>query len=526
MNFKSTLLGLLRNLIRCKNPDELISQSQKAGLSKSLTAIDLIILGIGAIVGSGIFAVVGIAAAGSIDSPGAGPALVISMIVAAFACIFSALCYSEFATMIPVAGGAYTYTFATLGEFGAWMVGWVLMLEYAIGFIAVACAWSNHFMQFIKGFEFLPQWLSNPPVWLVNDVKTATKIVTDAGLDVQSALPSIGNFHIAINLPAIIIILLTTFVLVRGTKDSTKMAGIMVAVKLAVIGLFVLVGMFYVKPENWVPFAPNGVEGILAGAFLIFFAYIGFDALATTAEETKNPQRDLPIGIIGSLLMTTVIYVSVALVLTGIYPTDGAVSAEFLKAPMAFVMSMVGQDWAAGLISIGSIAGLTSVLLVLELAATRILYAMSRDNFISTRFQAIHPKFKTPHVLTWTVAGVCILGTLTLDLNVAAELCNFGTFTSFIIVCVAVLILRKTDPHRPRPFKVPLSPYFPMAGILCCLFLMIMKLKEQSDSAILFPLWLIIGITIYATYGYKKNRELENKKEIKTIKTSKKEIGV
>ena len=511
MNLKNNILKFLGNLIKKKNPDDLITQSQKAGLAKSLTAFDLIILGIGAIVGSGIFAVVGIAAAGSVGgSPGAGPALVVSMVVAAFACIFSALCYSEFAAMIPVAGGAYTYTFATLGELGAWMVGWVLMLEYAIGFIAVACAWSNHFMQFLSGFSsFLPAWLVNPPVWMVNDVKTATKILTDSGLDPATAFPTIGTIPIAINFPAIAIILITTLILIRGTKDSTKMAGIMVAVKLAVIGLCVFVGMFYVKPSNWVPFAPNGVEGIFAGAFLIFFAYIGFDALATTAEETKNPQKDLPIGIIGSLLATTVIYVAVALVLTGVYPTSGNVAAEFLKAPMAYVMTMVGQDWAAGLISIGSLAGLTSVLLVLELASTRILYAMSRDNFISRRFQKLHPKYKTPHILTWTVAVICMIGTLTLDLNVAAELCNFGTFTSFIIVCVAVLILRKTDPKRYRPFKVPFSPWFPIAGILCCLFLMFMKLQEQSDSAVLFPLWLIIGIAIYASYGYKKNRENE-----------------
>lgn len=523
MNFKNLIINLLNNLVKRKNADELISQSQKAGLSKSLTAIDLIILGIGAIVGSGIFAVVGIAAAGSAGSPGAGPALVVSMVVAAFACVFSALCYSEFAAMIPVAGGAYTYTFATLGEFGAWMVGWVLMLEYAIGFIAVACAWSNHFMQLLKGFSvFLPEWMYNPPVWLVNDPKSAVKILTDSGIDPLSAMPIIGTIPLAINLPAIVIILITTMILVRGTKDSTKMAGIMVAVKLAVIGLFVLVGMFYVKPSNWVPFAPNGVEGIFAGAFLIFFAYIGFDALATTAEETKNPQKDLPIGIIGSLLMTTVIYVAVALVLTGIYPTSGNVSAEFLKAPMAFVMTMVGQDWAAGLISIGSLAGLTSVLLVLELAATRILYAMSRDNFISRRFQVLHPKFKTPHILTWTVAAICVVGTLTLDLNVAAELCNFGTFTSFIIVCIAVLILRKTDPKRYRPFKVPFSPWFPLAGILCCLFLMIMKLQEQSDSAILFPLWLVVGIFIYGAYGYKKNRANEQKEAQTNLTENKK----
>lgn len=526
MKIKNIIFNFLCNLVKRKEPDELISQSQKAGLAKSLTAIDLIILGIGAIVGSGIFAVVGIAAAGGAQSPGAGPALVISMIVAAFACVFSALCYSEFAAMIPVAGGAYTYTFATLGEFGAWMVGWVLMLEYAIGFIAVACAWSNHFIQLLKGFSsFLPAWAANPPVWLVNDVKTATKILTDNGIDPATVLPTIGTIPFAINVPAIVIILITTLILVRGTKDSTKMAGIMVAVKLAVIGLFVFVGMFYVKPANWVPFAPNGVEGIFAGAFLIFFAYIGFDALATTAEETKNPQKDLPIGIIGSLLMTTVIYVSVALVLTGIYPTSGNVSAEFLKAPMAYVMSMVGQNWAAGLISIGSLAGLTSVLLVLELASTRILYAMSRDNFISRRFQVLHPKFKTPHVLTWTVAVICILGTLTLDLNVAAELCNFGTFTSFIIVCVAVLILRKTDPKRYRPFKVPFSPWFPLAGIVCCVFLMVMKFQEQSDSALLFPLWLLIGIVIYATYGYKKNRIIEEN-AAQNLEAEKTKIGV
>lgn len=514
MKIKKIISEFLHNIIKCKNPDDLLSQSQKAGLAKSLTAVDLIILGIGAIVGSGIFAIVGIAAVGSSASPGAGPALSISMIVAAFACIFSALCYSEFATMIPVAGGAYTYTFATLGELGAWMVGWMLMLEYAIGFIAVACAWSNHFMQFLKGFsDFLPAWLVNPPVWMVNDVKSAVRIVEENGLDVATSIPTIGSVPFAINIPAIVIILLSTMILIRGTKDSTKMAGIMVAVKMAVIALFVLVGVFYVKPENWVPFAPNGVEGIFAGAFIIFFAYIGFDAIATTAEETKNPQKDLPIGIIGSLILTTVIYVAVALVLTGVYPTSGAVNSEFVKAPMAFVMQMIGHDWAAGLISIGSLAGLTSVLLVMELAATRILYAMSRDNFISRKFQVLHPKFKTPHVLTWTVAIICVLSTFFLDLGVAAELCNFGTFTSFIIVCVAVLILRKTDPKRHRPFKVPFSPWFPLAGIVCCMFLMSMKLQEQSDSAILFPLWIAVGLVIYFGYGYKKNRLIEQEEK-------------
>lgn len=515
----------LRNIVKKKNPDTMIEDAKKEGLDKTLGVWDLIILGIGAIIGSGIFAVVGIAAAGGPESVGAGPALMVSMIIAAFACIFSALCYSEFSAMIPVAGGAYTYTFATLGEFAAWMVGWILMLEYAIGYIAVACAWSNHFMQFLKGFErFIPACIVNPPVWLVNDLRSATKILTDKGIDPSSVIPSIGNLHFCINLPAIFIVLIITLILIKGTKDSTKMAGIMVCVKLAVIALFVIVGSFYIKPANWTPFAPNGFEGVFMGAFTIFFAYIGFDALATTAEECKNPQKDLPIGIIGSLIVTTIVYVLVALVLTGMQSTSGPVPAEFLKAPMAFAMTMAHQDWAAGLISIGSLAGLTSVLLVLQLASTRILYAMSRDNFLPKRLQKLHPKHHTPHVLTWIVGVMCIVGTLSLDLNVAAELCNFGTFTSFIIVCVAVLILRKTDPERHRPFKVPFSPLFPALGIICCGGLMIYSMQFLTTSALLFPLWLGIGALIYFHYGYKKNRKIEIANESSIIQEKEKEV--
>lgn len=501
----------LRNMIKTKNPDEMLEEAKGEGLDKTLGVWDLIILGIGAIIGSGIFAVVGIAAAGGPESVGAGPSLIVSMFVAAFACVFSALCYSEFAAMIPVAGGAYTYTFATLGEFAAWMVGWILMLEYAIGYIAVACAWSNHFMQLLKGFgNFLPAWLVNPPVYLVNDVRTATHILTEKGLDPATIIPSFHGIPICINLPAIFAVLAITLILIKGTKDSTKMAGVMVFIKLAVIALFVLVGAFYIKPANWTPFAPNGFEGMFMGAFMIFFAYIGFDALSTTAEECKNPQKDLPIGIIGSLAVTTIVYVLVALVLTGMQPTSGGLIPEgFLKAPMAYAMTMAGQDWAAGLISIGSLAGLTSVLLVLQLASTRILYAMSRDNFLPKRLQKLHPKFHTPYILTWTVGLICIIGTLTLDLNVAAELCNFGTFTSFIIVCVAVLILRKTDPDRHRPFKVPLSPWLPSMGIICCGGLMIYSMQSLKTSASLFPIWVGLGALIYFHYGYKKNRKIE-----------------
>ena len=516
--------NFLKKITRIKNPDEMLADAKSEGLEKTLGVWDLIILGVGAIIGSGIFAVVGIAAAGSADgsSLGAGPGLIISMVIAAIACIFSALCYSEFATMIPVAGGAYTYTFATLGEFAAWMVGWVLMLEYAIGFIAVACAWSNHFIQFLSGFEkVLPAWLAHPPVWLVNDVFSAGKI---AAANPDVFIPKLFGVPICINLPAIVIVLLITAILVKGTKDSTKMASIMVFVKLAVIALFVLAGAFYVRPENWTPFAPNGAAGIFAGAFLIFFAYIGFDALATAAEECKNPQKDLPIGIIGSLVVTTIVYVLVALVLTGLQDTSVAVPADFLKAPMAYCMIMIHQNWAAGLISIGSLAGLTSVLLVLEMAATRILYAMSRDHFISARFQKLHPVFKTPALLTWTVGLLAVVGILTLNLDVAAELCNYGTFTSFIIVCVAVLILRKTDPERPRPFKVPFSPITPSLGIICCGGLMIYKSMQPSGSALLFPVWLGVGAIIYLLYGFVKNRLNENKIHNEKVELKKQEL--
>ncbi len=507
----------LSNLLRRKKTDEMLKDAKRNGLKKTLTAFDLVILGVGAIIGSGIFAVVGIAAAGGPESVGAGPALLVSMVIAAIACVFSALCYCEFATMLPVAGGAYIYTFATLGEFMAWMVGWILMLEYGLGFIAVSCAWSNHVVQFLKGFQgVLPSWLTNPPLWLVSDYRTVMA-QADCCNAMKEAIPTIFGIPICINVPAIFIILFITWVLKRGTKDSTIMATVMVVIKLSVIALFILVGAFYVKPANWVPFAPNGFEGIFMGAFIIFFAYIGFDALATTAEECKNPQRDLPIGIIGSLLVTTIVYVLVALVLTGMQPTSGVViPQEFLKAPMAYVMTMVHQDWVAGFISVGSIAGLTSVLLVLLMASTRILYAMSRDNFLPPIFRKLHRKTRTPNIITYFVSIISIFCVLGLDLNVAAELCNFGTFTSFIIICVAVLILRKLEPNRHRPFKVPFSPLFPLLGVLCCGGLMIFSLRTLTTSAVLFPLWLGVGALIYFHYGYKKNRKKEAKRlEIK-----------
>lgn len=511
--------GFVNNLLKLKNPDSMIKQAQEGGLKKTLGAFDLIILGVGAIIGSGIFTVAGIAAVGSPEAAGAGPSLIISMIIASIACIFSALCYSEFASMLPVAGSAYLYTYATMGEFMAWLIGWILMLEYLVAYIAVVSAWSGYFMQFIKGFSaFLPDWVVNPPVYLIHDYSTAVKELTQNGLDPSTAIPHFLGIPFCINIPSLVITIVIIAVLIKGIQESTKMAGLMVVIKLGVVGLFIFTGLFYIKPSNWVPFAPNGLEGMFMGAFIIFFAYIGFDAIATAAEETKNPQRNLPIGIIGSLLICTVVYVLVALVLTGVVPIDKI----DVQAPIASAMHMVGKHWVAGLISIGALTGLTSVLLVMMLAGTRILYAMSRDGFLPKILQTVHPKFKTPHIITLMAGIICIIGTICMNISTAAELCNFGTFTSFIIVCVAVLILRKTQPDRHRPFKVPFSPFVPAAGIICCGGLMLYSMQFLKTSRVLFPVWIIMGIAFYFLYGYKQQRKIEDC----TLKTEDKQENV
>lgn len=510
MQNNETKISVIQHAFKKKSTDELISASKHSELKKTLNVFDLIVLGIGAVVGTGIFTIVGIAAQGGDGGIAAGPSLVISMIIAAIACVFSALCYSEFASMIPVAGSAYTYTYATMGEFMAWMVGWILMLEYAIGNITVASAWTGYFMQFLKGFEhILPSWMVNPPIWLINDYRSALAICNKDGLNPHDVIPYIGGvIPVSINIPAIVIVLLLTLLLVKGVKESTKVATFMVCLNLFIIISFILVGAFYVKPENWVPFAPNGIEGILSGAFIIFFAYIGFDAISTAAEETKNPQRDLPIGILGTLLLCTVLYVSAALVLTGMVNYH----AIDVQAPIASAMRFVGQNKLAGLISVGALAGLTSVLLVYQLGTTRILYAICRDKFLPKGLRRIHRKNRTPYVLTWISALVVILGSFVMDLKISAELCNFGTFLSFIIVCAAVMILRKTEPDKPRAFKVPFVPLFPILGIVMSGGLMIYSLQSLKTSSAWFVLWLVVGFLIYAMYGYKQKRLEERRK--------------
>lgn len=485
------------NLIRKKNPDEFLEQSNVAGgLKKTLGAFDLIILGISAIIGAGIFVMIGSAVIGTTERVGAGPALVISIALVTVACIFPALCYTEFASMIPVSGSAYIYTFATMGELPAWMMGWVLMLEYAIGTIAVASSWTGYLIKLFQGFPFLPECIKNPPHWIINDYSSAV----EAG----GNIPHVLGIPVCFNLPAMIIITIIALILLKGIQESANFAKLMVFVKVAVISLFIAVGAFYVRPENWTPFAPNGINGILMGAFAIFYAYIGFDAISTAAEETKNPQKNLPIGLIGSLVICSIIYGLVTIVLTGMMPM-GSID---LKAPIAHAMNFVGQDWFAGAISIGALAGLTSVLLVLQYGTTRILFAMARDGFLPPIMKKVHPKFNTPWVITVLSTILILIGSLFINMQVAAELAIFGTFTSFVIVCIGILILRKTEPNRPRPFKVPCCPWFPIIGIVFCSGLMFVALKEVKTSAMLFPLWIVLGLVIYFIYGYRSNRKI------------------
>ena len=504
-------MSLLSNLLKCKSPQELIDEGSNSGLKKTLNVFDLIVIGIGAVVGTGIFTIIGSAIVGSTDGAGAGTAVIVSMTLAAIASVFSALSYSEIAAMIPVAGSAYTYTYATMGEFMAWMVGWILMLEYAIGNITVASAWTGYFVQFLKGFKhILPAFVVNCPLWLRNDYRTMYELCNRYGWDVHDKMPFMHlplgiEIPFAVNVPAIAIVLILTVLLIKGVKESTKVATIMVGVNMFIILSFIVVGAFYVKPEHWVPFAPNGMEGIFTGAFVIFFAYVGFDAISTAAEETNNPQRDLPIAIMGTLVLCTVMYILVALVLTGVVPLN----AIDTQAPLAHAMRFIGNNWYAGLISVGALCALTTVLLIYQLGTTRILFAMSRDNFLPKSLNKVHDKFQTPHILTWISGLIVIVCALFMDLNISAELCNFGTFTSFIIICIAVLILRKTEPNRERPFKVPFCPWFPIFGVITCLALMYCKFSAKATSALYFVIWLLIGVAIYALYSYKAKRREE-----------------
>ncbi len=488
-----------QKIFRRKTPEQLVEKADQTGLKRNLSAIDLIILGVGAVIGAGIFTLSGTAAAGSAGHLGAGPGLVVSFLIAAIACSLAALSYSELSSMIPVAGSAYAYTFATIGELFAWLMGWILILEYIVGSIVVACGWSGYLIQTLKGMSgILPAWLVNPPLWLIYDYWTAAAKYQELGLNPAEYIPNIGGLSICLNLPAMLIVIVMTSILYIGIKESTKFATAMVVTKLVVILAFIGVGAFYVKPENWTPFFPNGWQGVAAGAFMVFVAYIGFDAVSTAAEETKNPQKNLPIGLIGTLIACSILYISVSAVLTGMVPWDSIDT----HAPVAVALTNVNQNMIAGLISIGAVAGLTSVLLVMQMGGSRVLFAMSRDKLLPASLARVHKKFKTPHVITLTTGILIALGTIVLDINRAAELCNIGTLTAFMMVCIAVLILRIKEPNRKRVFKVPYAYITCPLGALVCFSLIYMGMPVFT--LIVFGIWVMLGLILYFSYGFLK----------------------
>jgi len=487
-------------LFRRKSVDAILIESEKPEyqLKRALTAWDLTALGIGAIIGAGIFALTGTAAAGTVDPttgevlrPGAGPGLILSFVLTAIACAFCALCYAEFASLIPISGSAYTYAYATLGELLAWIIGWDLILEYAVGNIAVAVSWSGYFVELLRGLG-----LEIPPEWRWLTVSYNVGVRTP---EIVAHAPRFLGIPLILNLPAFAIVALLTVLLVIGVKESARFNAIMVAVKLLVLLFFIVIGFFYVKPENWQPFAPNGWRGIMTGAALVFFAYIGFDAISTTAEETRRPQRDLPLGMLGSLAVCTILYVITAAVLTGLVPY----SELNVPEPLALALRILDLNWAAGIVAFGAVVATTSVLLVFQMGQPRIFFSMSRDGLLPERFARVHPRFRTPYVTTILTGVAVAIPAAFVDIGEAAELTNIGTLFAFILVCAGVIVLRYTDPDRPRPFRTPLVPLVPLLGIASCLYLM---LSLPRLTWIRFGVWLALGLLIYVFYGVTHSR--------------------
>jgi APA family basic amino acid/polyamine antiporter len=440
--------------------------STENNLKQTLTAKDLTLLGVGAIIGAGIFVLTGIAAAKF-----AGPAIIVSFILAGIACALAALCYSELASMIPVSGSAYSYAYATMGELMAWIIGWDLVLEYALASSTVAIGWAGYLTSFLHMFDV------NLPVYL----STAYLANPEQGL---------------VNLPAMIIVLLLTALLVIGIRQSAMFNFVMVVIKLAVIVVFVIAGSGHIQTENWANFAPFGVSGIVTGAGVIFFAYIGFDAVSTAAQEAINPEKDVPFGIIASLVACTVLYILVAAVLTGVI----SYTELNVPAPIALAVDHIGMTWLSPIIKLGAIAGLTSVMLVLLMGQSRIFYAMSKDKLLPPLFAEVHPKFQTPHLSTVLVGVVVALLAGFMPIEIMGELVSIGTLFAFVLVCGGVWILRVRHPELTRHFKCPGVPYVPVAGMLICLGLMA---GLPSDTWIRLFVWLLLGFAIYFGYGIK-----------------------
>lgn len=550
------MLKLINKFFRVKTVDSIIEACEKEEhkLKKALGAVDLVMLGIGAIIGAGIFVITGTAAAGGASHIGAGPAIIISFLITAIACGFAALCYAEFSSLIPIAGSAYTYSYATMGELIAWIIGWDLVLEYMVGSATVAIGWSGYFKSLLDGFGLkLPTWLTTDIMTVVEALKHHGKYfdkfhaqypeITQKLIEVGSnytgreeavkmlevintvpdvsnmpllskfqnilitylQAPHIGDMPICFNLPAFCIIALVTTLLVVGISESAKVNTFIVGLKLLILFIFLGVGVFFINPKNWVPFMPNGWAGIQTGAAMIFFAYIGFDAVSTTAEEAKNPGRDLPIGIIGSLIVCTILYIAVSAVMTGMCPWNLLGTAE----PVATALKYVGLNFLASyIISVGAVVALIAVLIVMLLGQPRIFFSMSRDGFVPSWLSVVHPKFQTPYRTT-IIAGIIVaICASILNINEVAELCNIGTLFAFVLVCAGVIVLRYKDPKRHRPFKTPLVPLIPLLGIATCVYLMF---GLPLLTWIRFIVWLIIGLVIYFLYGMHHTKYSDDK---------------
>jgi APA family basic amino acid/polyamine antiporter len=481
----------MSQLFARKTVDQCISDGATGGgLRRSLGPIQLTALGVGAIIGAGIFVAIGSAITGDPGHPGAGSAIVVSILLAGVTSALAAITYSEFAAMIPIAGSAYTYAYATLGELVAWIIGWDLILEYAVGNIAVAIGWAGYFDSLLRGLGIVL------PRWLVTD--TLTGLSQSA---VVAAAPHLGSIPLVFNLPAFGIVAVITWLLVIGTTESAWVNSTMVALKIGIILLFLAVGFGYVHTAQWSTpsFAPNGVKGIGAGAAIIFFAYIGFDAVSTASEEAKNPERDIPIGIIASLIICTILFVAIALVLTGLIPWDQLNVPD----PLAVALRYVHADWATGILSLGAVAAMTSVLLVFQLGQARIFMSMARDGLLPPWAAKIHPKYRTPHITT-IVTGIFVgVFAAFAPIGIVLELTNIGTLFAFILVALGIIVLRRTDPDRPRPFRTPWVPLLPLVSIAFCLYLI---LHLPLLTQLRFVVWLAIGAAIYFLYSVRHSR--------------------
>ncbi|MBB6133013.1 APA family basic amino acid/polyamine antiporter [Massilia aurea] len=461
------------SIFRTKNLDAMIAASAKpGGLKKVLGPTDLILLGIGAIVGTGIFVLTG---TGAVT---AGPGLSLSFVIAAMACCFAALCYAEFASTVPVAGSIYTYSYATLGEFVAWMIGWDLLLEYGLATSTVAVGWSGYFQSLLSGFGL---------------------VLPDALTAAPGARPGVETLF---NLPAFLIMMAITFLLSLGMRESARLNNVMVIIKISVVLLFIAVGVGHVKPENWQPYMPYGMTGVMSAAALVFFAFIGFDAVTSAAEEVKNPARDLPIGIIGSLIICTILYVVVAAIMTGIVPH---MDFKGVDHPVSLALQVAGEDWVAGFVDLAAILGMSTVMLVMAYGQTRILFAMSRDGLMPARLSKVHPKYGTPFFATWLVGIIFGLIAAVVPLTVLAELVNIGTLAAFTLVSIAVIVLRKKRPDLPRAFRCPAVPLIPILAIIFCLVLMSFL---SWHTWVAFAIWLTIGAIVY--FGYARKHSLLN----------------